>query len=51
VKNSKVAGLVQEIGFSAPNSCSLPWVVKGTTELRTSKEEVNKLDLTTAQYF
>jgi hypothetical protein len=24
VKNSKCAGLAQEIGLSAPNSCSLP---------------------------
>ncbi len=30
VKKSKCAGLVQEIGFfSAPNSCRLPWLVKG----------------------
>jgi hypothetical protein len=28
VKNSKGAGLVQEIGFSAPNWRSLPWLVK-----------------------
>jgi hypothetical protein len=27
-KKSKCAGLDQEIGFSAPNSCSLPWMVK-----------------------
>jgi hypothetical protein len=26
----KCAGLAQEIGFSEPNSCSLPWLVKGT---------------------
>jgi hypothetical protein len=32
VKKSKCAGLAQEIGFSAPNSCSLPWLVKGTTQ-------------------
>jgi len=25
LKKSKCAGLSQEIGFSAPNSCSLPW--------------------------
>ncbi len=41
----------QEIGFSAPNSCSLPWLVEGATQLCTSKKECNKLDLTAAQYF
>jgi hypothetical protein len=44
VKKSKCAGLAQEIGFSTPNSCSLPWLVKGTTQLCTSKKECNKLD-------
>jgi hypothetical protein len=48
---SKFAGLVQEIGFSAPNSCSLPWLAKGTIWLCTSKKECNKLDLTATQYF
>jgi hypothetical protein len=43
--------LAQEIGYSAPNSCSLPWLLKGATELRTSEKECNKLDLTAAQYF
>jgi hypothetical protein len=33
VEKSKCAGLAQEIGFSAPNSCSLPWLIKGTTQL------------------
>jgi hypothetical protein len=48
----KCAGLAQEIGFSAPNSCGLPWLVKGTTtQLCTSKIECNKLYLTAAQYF
>jgi hypothetical protein len=47
----KCAGLAQEIGFSAPNSCSLLWLVKGTTQLCTSKKECNKLNLTAAQYF
>jgi len=51
VKKSKFAGLAQEIGFFAPNSCTLPWLVKGTTQFCTSKEECNKLDLTAAQYF
>jgi hypothetical protein len=51
VKTSKYAGLAQEIGFSAPNSCSSPWLVKGATQLCTSKEECNKLDLTASQYF
>jgi hypothetical protein len=50
-KKSKCAGLAQEIGFSAPNSCSFPWLVKGATQLCTSKKEYNKLDLITAQYF
>ncbi len=50
-KKSKCAGLAQEIGFSAPNLCSLPWLVKGATQLCTSKKECNKLDLTAAQYF
>jgi hypothetical protein len=35
VKNSKCVGLVQEIGFSAPNSCSLLWLVNDTTQLCT----------------
>jgi hypothetical protein len=48
---SKCASLAQEIGFSAPNWCKLPWLVKGATQLCTSKNECNKLDLTTAQYF
>ncbi len=51
MKKSKCAGLAQEIGFSAPNSCSLSWLVKGATQLSTSKKESNKLDLTQAQYF
>jgi hypothetical protein len=51
VKKSKCAGLAQEIGFFAPNSCSLPLLVKGATQLCTSKKECNTLDLTAAQYF
>jgi hypothetical protein len=39
-KKSKCAGLAQEIGFSAPNLWSLPWLVKGTTQLCTSKRGV-----------
>jgi hypothetical protein len=50
-KKSKCAGLIQEIGFSAPNSCSFQRLVKGATELCTSKKECKKLDLTAAQYF
>jgi hypothetical protein len=50
-KMSKCAGLAQEIGFSAPNPCSLPWLGKGATQSCTSKKERNKLDLTAAQYF
>jgi hypothetical protein len=51
VKKPKCAGLAQEIGFSALNSSSLPWLVNGATQLCTSKKECNKLDLTAAQYF
>jgi hypothetical protein len=51
VKNSKCVGLAQEIGFSAPNSCSLPWLGKGAIQLWTSKAECNKLDLTASQFF
>jgi hypothetical protein len=51
MKKSKCAGLAQEIDFSAPNSCSLPWLVKGATQFCTSKKECNKLNLTAAQYF
>jgi hypothetical protein len=39
VKKSKCAGLAREIGVSAPNSWSLPWLVKGATQLSTSKKE------------
>jgi hypothetical protein len=48
---SKCAVLAQEIGFSAPKQWSLPWLVKGSTQLCTSTKECNKLDLTAAQYF
>ncbi len=51
MKHAKCASLAQEIGFSAPNSCTLPWLVKGATRLCTSKKECNKLDLIAAQYF
>jgi hypothetical protein len=47
----KCGSLAQEIGFSVTNSCSLLWLVKGTTKLCTSKKECNKLDVTVAQYF
>jgi len=50
-KESKRPGLAQEIGFSAPNLCSLQWLVKGATQLCASKKECDKLDLTGAQYF
>jgi hypothetical protein len=33
VKMSKCAGLAQEIGFSASNLCSLPWLVNGAIQL------------------
>jgi hypothetical protein len=45
VKKSKCAGLAQEIGFSAPNSGSLPVAGKCATQLCTSEKECNKLDL------
>jgi hypothetical protein len=48
VRMSKCACLAQEIEFSAPNSCSFPCLVKGATQLCTSKKECNKLDLTGA---
>jgi hypothetical protein len=50
-KKAKCAGLAQEIGFPEPNSCSLPRLVKGATQLCTSKKECNKLYMTVAQYF
>ncbi len=50
-KESKRPGLAQEIGFSAPNLCSLQWLVKGATQLCTSKKECNELVVTAAQYF
>jgi hypothetical protein len=51
VTRSKCASSAQEIVFSAPNLCSLASLVKGATQLCTSKKECNKLDLTAAQYF
>jgi hypothetical protein len=45
VKMSKYAGLAQEIGFPIPNLCSFLWLVKGTTQLCTSRNKCNKLDL------
>jgi hypothetical protein len=57
-RQSKCSGLAQEIGFSAPNLGTIPWLVKGTqlsvkgaTQLCSSKKECNKLDMTVAQYF
>jgi hypothetical protein len=38
----------QEIAFSAPNSYSWPWLVKGATQVCTSNKECNQLDLTAA---
>jgi hypothetical protein len=51
VQNSKRAGFAQEIGFLAPTLWSLPWLVKGSTEVCTSQKECNKLHVTAAQYF
>jgi len=49
---SKCAGLAQKVSFSAPNSCSLPWLlVKGATQLCTSQKVCTKLHLIAAQYF
>jgi hypothetical protein len=42
LKKSNCAGLAQEIGFSASNSCSLPWLVN-LTQVYTSKKECNKI--------
>ncbi len=39
-KKPKCACLDQEIGFSLPNLCSLPWLVKGSTHLCTSKKSI-----------
>jgi hypothetical protein len=47
----KGAGLAQEIGCSAPNLCSLLWLVKGATQFCNSQKYCNKLKLTAAQYF
>jgi hypothetical protein len=44
-KKSKFAGLAQELGFSAPNSCSLPWLLKGTTQ-----KNCNKLQLSISEW-
>jgi hypothetical protein len=44
----KCACLAPEIDFSASNLCSLPCLVKGATQLCTSKKQCNKLDLTAA---
>ncbi len=51
MKGSKCASVAQEIGFSAPNSSTLPWLVQRAIELCNSKNECNRLDLTEAQYF
>jgi len=40
--------LSEEVKVFAPNSCNLPWLVKGATQLCTSKTEYNKLDLIAA---
>jgi len=49
---SKCGDLAQDIGFSAPKSCSLLWLVKGATQLcAPPKKSVIKLDLNVAPYF
>jgi hypothetical protein len=48
VKMLKCACLAQEIDFSASNLCSLSCLVKGATQLCTSRNECNKLDRTAA---
>jgi hypothetical protein len=40
VKKSKSVGLAEEIGFSAPDSCSLLWLVKGVTHVCTFKKRM-----------
>jgi hypothetical protein len=50
-KKSKCPGLAEEIGFSAPNSCNLEWLVEGVTQLCTSTKECNKLNLTAAAHY
>jgi hypothetical protein len=50
-KERKCVGLAHEIIFSAPNLCSLPWLLKGATQWCTSEKECNKLDLTALQFF
>jgi hypothetical protein len=40
VKKSESAASAQEIGFSSPNSCSLPWLVQGETQLCTLQNRV-----------
>jgi hypothetical protein len=49
-KKSKCVSLAQEIGFSAPNSCSFHWLVKVAIQLCTSKNQCNKLNLSESQY-
>jgi hypothetical protein len=52
IPDSKICcAKVRKLVFSAPNSCSLSWLVKGATQLRTCEKECNKLDLTAVQYF
>jgi hypothetical protein len=53
MKKSKFVSLAQEIGFSAPNLCSLPWLVKGATHFlcTSKKKECNKSDLTCGSVF
>jgi hypothetical protein len=49
VKKSKCPGLAWEIGFSALNLWSLPWLVSCNTVVHLQKGK--KLDLNAAQYF
>jgi hypothetical protein len=46
----KMCLFAQEIAFSAPNSSSWPWLVKGATQVCAppTKKECNQLDLTAA---
>jgi hypothetical protein len=37
-------------GYSAPNSCNFPWLVKRAHICAPSKKKCNKLNLTAAQY-
>jgi hypothetical protein len=53
VKKSKCAGLAQEIGFSAPNSCSLRWLVEQyvTPDSKTYREKIKMCRFSSGNWF